>query len=62
MISTGTSNFLFVYRKLSSCISNLQKLTKSGMAYEDAWNATSVQLVALAEVQLTKLHMLNNNK
>ncbi|KAJ2940650.1 hypothetical protein O0L34_g14757 [Tuta absoluta] len=36
-------------RKISSCVSNLNKKVESGLSYEDAWNMTSVQLVAAAE-------------
>ncbi|KAI5632449.1 acyl-CoA oxidase domain-containing protein [Phthorimaea operculella] len=36
-------------RKISSCVNNLQKKVESGLSYEDAWNMTSVQLVAAAE-------------
>ncbi|XP_026758676.2 probable peroxisomal acyl-coenzyme A oxidase 1 [Galleria mellonella] len=35
--------------KIKSCVENMKKRLDSGMCYEDAWNTTSVQLVAAAE-------------
>lgn len=37
----------------------LNRHVKSGMAYEDAWNCTSVQLVAASEVVLAFIPELN---
>ncbi|CAH2049992.1 unnamed protein product, partial [Iphiclides podalirius] len=37
-------------RKISYCVENITKIVNSGMSFEDAWNRTSIQLVAAAEV------------
>ncbi|GBP29033.1 Probable peroxisomal acyl-coenzyme A oxidase 1 [Eumeta japonica] len=34
---------------IDKCVKNIEKRMKSGMPYEDAWNLTSIQLVAAAE-------------
>ncbi|XP_039760715.1 probable peroxisomal acyl-coenzyme A oxidase 1 [Pararge aegeria] len=36
-------------RKIASCVQNMQKRVASGMTFEDAWNMSSIQLVAAAE-------------
>ncbi|KAM3958994.1 acyl-coenzyme A oxidase 1-like [Aphomia sociella] len=36
--------------KIKACVDNMKKRVASGMCFEDAWNITSVQLAAAAEV------------
>ncbi|CAK1601685.1 unnamed protein product [Parnassius mnemosyne] len=40
---------LVALRKISHCVECMSKRVNSGMSFEDAWNITSVQLVAAAE-------------
>ncbi|XP_049873454.1 probable peroxisomal acyl-coenzyme A oxidase 1 [Pectinophora gossypiella] len=35
--------------KIGLCVANIEKRQKTGMAYEDAWNMTSVQLASASE-------------
>ncbi|GBP29030.1 Probable peroxisomal acyl-coenzyme A oxidase 1 [Eumeta japonica] len=35
--------------KISGCVTRLEKCIKSGVTYEDAWNQTSIELVAASE-------------
>lgn len=42
-------NTLFVNRKIQLAVENMERRIKTGMSYEDVWNATSIELSQAAE-------------